>query len=91
MKLTVSATGPEAMLLVRRKNGTQFLRRMSLNAWGNGTATVSLDARSIAWVNVSLVNASSRYTCWRGTVYSCQGVSRDDGRRYTVWARAYRP
>ena len=29
-------------------------------------------------VTLVLTNASARYTCWRGKVYSCQGTPVDD-------------
>lgn len=83
-------TGAEAVVLVRRKDRTSFVRRISLNRSGRGGTAVTMDDREIAWVNVSLVNASTRFQCWRGTNYSCLGRSRDDQGTFTVSARAYR-
>lgn len=88
--LPARKTGSEAVVLVRRKDRSSFVRRISLDRSGRGSTAVAMDDREIAWVNVSLVNASTRYQCWRGTNYSCQGRSRDDQGTYTVWAKAYR-
>jgi hypothetical protein len=39
---------------------------------------------------VSLANAGTRYRCWHGTDWSCQGRPLDDNRRFTVGVRARR-
>lgn len=84
------STGSEAVVLVRRKDRSSFTRRIKLDRTGAGSTSVAMDDREIAWVNISLVNASTRYQCWRGSNFSCSGVSRDDRRTYTVGAKAYR-
>lgn len=45
---------------------------------------IQFEDGTTAWVEVTVVNASSRFTCWQGTRYSCAGVARDDGLSQTV-------
>jgi len=33
-------------------------------------------------VTLVLTNASARYTCWRGKVYSCQGTPLDENTQF---------
>ncbi|HEY0950626.1 hypothetical protein [Nocardioides sp.] len=40
------------------------------------------------YVEVSMVNAGTRYDCWTRGAYSCQGSSLDDGRKVSVRATA---
>ncbi|MGB0099051.1 MAG: MXAN_6640 family putative metalloprotease [Nocardioides sp.] len=70
-------TSPAAYLVVKRKDG---LHRspIRLNKAGKGTMTTSFNAATVAWSKVVLVNASTRFTCGRGTWWSCRGKPRDN-------------
>ncbi len=83
-----------AVVSTYRANGrvrSQFVR---LDGKGRGHATVRFDSRRIDWVEVTLVNASTRYQCWQGTVrgvqYSCEGIPLDDRQQVAFRARAIR-
>ena len=52
--------------------------------------TVPFDRRSVARVNLTLSNTSSRMSCGGATIWSCQGVPLDDGTRYVFAAKAVR-
>jgi len=70
--------GPEAYLLVRRTSGSWYVRKFALDSDGDGVRSVAFGRGTIREVDLVLTNASTRMSCWRGTVYSCSGVGADD-------------
>jgi hypothetical protein len=67
-------TGSVAVALVYGKNGTITTRMVKLGRTGNGTIRVPFSSRTVARVEIVLVNANHAYRhCWTGTVYSCSG------------------
>jgi hypothetical protein len=42
-------------------------------------------------VTVTVANASTRYTCRRGTPYSCSGIPSDDGQTFDYRLTALPP
>jgi hypothetical protein len=85
VKLPSRKSSPVARALVARRGGILWYR-FNLNRRGDGFVRVPFGSAQVKRVEVILGNASSRYRCWRGTNWSCQGSSRDDGWRY--WVRA---
>lgn len=81
---------PQLAVTVLRPDGTTAARVVKLNRRGRGSTVVPFSSRRVKDVSVTPVNASTRYRCWRGTSYACAGVSRDDGRRFTLRLRAFR-
>ena len=79
-----------AYLTVLNENGTVYRRRVPLNAAGDGSVTTPFSDARVVHATVTLVNASTRYTCNEASTYACRGVSRDDRRQYTVRFGAYR-
>ncbi|MEI5676583.1 MULTISPECIES: MXAN_6640 family putative metalloprotease [unclassified Nocardioides] len=77
-----------AVVTVRRESGKISSRLVRLRPSGAGLLSVPFVDGRIAYVDVTLVNAGTRYACGRGTVYSCQGRSLDDGLRLRVRVRA---
>jgi hypothetical protein len=80
-ELRVSVTGPAradqvANVVVRRLDGT--VDRTSLTLDGR-PVTVPFD---VGRVTITVANAATRYTCRRGTPYSCSGIPRVDGRSF---------
>lgn len=69
-----TALGAAAEVLVIRRDHRVGLKAVPLNRLGDGRITVSFDARTIRGVGLSLVNASTRYQCWQGRPWSCQGI-----------------
>jgi hypothetical protein len=74
-------TGSEASAIVLLKSGKQKYYTYSLDADGDGSLTVPFGA-TVDSVFLILSNASTRFTCWKKTVYSCQGKPKDDGWYY---------
>lgn len=82
------SASPAATAVVRKLDGTVKTVRVKLDRRGNGVATVSFSAASVAAVTVSVANVSTRYRCGRKTSLACAGVSRDDNRKFTVHTKA---
>jgi hypothetical protein len=74
--------GPEAYLLVLRTSGSRYVRKFALDSNGDGVRSVAFGRGTIREVDLVLTNASTRMSCWRGTLYSCSGVGADDLRYY---------
>lgn len=81
-------TDPAAYLLVKRP-GKVTKRAISLDAQGRGQLALRL-TRSTRSATVVLVNASTRFSCWHRSTWSCQGRARDDRQRFEVTAVARR-
>ncbi len=70
--------GSAAVATVSYKSGKTRTYHLSLNAKGDGSKRVPFSSRTVKWVELTLVNASERMTCWRGRPFSCQGTPKDD-------------
>ncbi len=57
---------------------------------GKGRASVKLDfsSRKVKSVTITLANASTRFSCFRQTSWSCSGNPKDDGAGFTLKAVA---
>lgn len=62
-----------------------------LDSSGRGTWVHGFVNGDIDWVEVSTVNASTRYNCNEGTIYSCRGKPRDDNADQSVIGKVYKP
>ena len=72
--------GSAAVATVSYKNGKTRTYHLSLNAKGDGSKRVPFSSRTVKWVELTLVNASDRTSCWndpQGT-FSCWGTPKDD-------------
>ena len=72
--------GPAAFVLVQKRRGFEK-RYVKLNGKGNGQVIVPFSRKKVKAVYVSLVNASTRFKCFKQTRFSCQGLPVDDGRQ----------
>jgi len=86
LDLPDAATGSAAVVTVYPKSGAPQVTPVSLSASGAGASKVAFGSKKVRYVEVTLVNAGTRYDCWTQGDYSCQGSSLDDGR--TVQLRA---
>ncbi|CAI9416286.1 MXAN_6640 family putative metalloprotease [Nocardioides sp. T2.26MG-1] len=84
------ATRPAAVVTVYRKAGAPLVSVVPLSSSGGATRKVGFGSKSVRYVEVTLANVGTRYTCWNGGAYSCNGSSRDDGRKVLVRATATR-
>lgn len=76
-------TDPRAVLVIRTKQGVDH-RTIRLDRDGRGRTAVGFGSRNVRSVTVVLVNASTRFSCWHRTTWSCQGRARDNDRTFTV-------
>lgn len=86
LKITVdlpSATSV-AVALVALKSGQVQVSQIP----SSGKKTVTFGSSKVRYVEVTLANAGTRYNCWTGGAYSCQGSSPDDGRKLQVRGKA---
>lgn len=81
--------GSSAVVTVKRAGAGPVSTPVRLASDGAAAVRVPFGP-DVAWVEVSLGNAGTRYRCWRGTDWSCQGRPLDDGRVFTVGVRAQR-
>jgi hypothetical protein len=80
--------GPKATLIVVQASGALRVVPVTLNARGDGSATVAFGRGKVTAVVVVLSNASTRYrNCFVGLPFACGGEPRDDGRAYRYTAR----
>jgi len=79
---TSRATMPEATAVVFMRSGATREIIIRLNARGDGSKRVPFGRGTVKKVVLVLTNASTRYSCWVNTVYSCSGRPVDDNRRY---------
>jgi hypothetical protein len=87
----VASTGPEASIVILRKDGTVGYVRLTLDANGDAGKTVAFGKGTIRRVIVILTNASRRFRdCqphFATTIWSCSGLPRDDNQPYAFSAR----
>jgi Family of unknown function (DUF6055) len=86
----VGRTSPAASLVVKRENGVTA-KAIPLNRKGQGRVDVPFGSRRIRSATVVLVNASTRFSCWHRTDWSCQGRARDNRQSFAVTATALAP
>ena len=71
-----------AVITSYAQNGRITTQMARLNKRGDGRTTVRFGRAKIRYVEVTLVNAGTRYKCWQGAVrgveYACSGISRDN-------------
>ena len=83
-------TSPAARLVVFARDGSVTRHKIALSHAGDGTLTIGFDQDHVARVNLVLVNASTRMTCWHQRNAACQGLALDDGGRFRFTAAALR-
>jgi len=81
-------TSPAAYVLLDKKRGADEKRFVKLNRKGKATVKVGFSRRSVKKVTVTMVNASTRFRCFRQTSFSCEGVAKDDALPFSIKAVA---
>lgn len=88
-RLTVTVDAPptvrgsRAIVTTLAKSGAITRKVVPLNSsTGNGAVTVPFG--SVKLVEVTLVNASGRFSCFRNTAFSCQGLPVDDAQPFKL-------
>ncbi len=85
-----TAWGYAAAVTVFPKAGKVTTTYLPLNAKGKATKVVGFSRSKIKRVEVTLTNASTRYSCYSGFVYSCQGRPLDDQRKIALTLKAFK-
>ena len=88
-----TSRGGAFVVTVYKKGGGISTTRIGLNGSGNATKTFPFSSGSIAKVDVTFVNVSSRFTCFvppYDSPYSCLGTPKDDNLKYLVDPKAFR-
>lgn len=83
--------GGYAVAMIKKRGGG--LKRVFFRLGGDGTKvkTLRYGRSKVRWIEVTLVNASTRYHCHQNVLRNtCRGVPLDDDRRYRVVTRAVR-
>jgi hypothetical protein len=82
--------GSAAVVTVTPRGSAPRSRLVALDKGGNATATYAFSSRSVRYVEVTLVNASDKFRCHRGTRFSCRGKPRFDNTVERIRAEAFR-
>ena len=83
----VKAASPTAVVVVHLLNGKRQVKTVKLNRRGDGRKKVKFSNKKVGAITVTLVNASTRYQCNRGTLLACGGRPLDDKARFSVTGR----
>lgn len=75
-------TGPQATAVTIFRSGAVRFFPFRLNAHGDAVRRVPFGRGSVRHVVLVLTNASTRFRCWLGSIFSCQGRPRDDNQKY---------
>lgn len=71
--------GGMVMLTTATRGGAITTQRVGLDRQGRAVKRIPFSGTRVAWVEVTLVNASGRFRCFRSNgFYSCYGVPKDD-------------
>lgn len=94
-KITVDGpagrTSPAAYLTVKNTRGAWVEKAIRLNRDGRGSVVLPFSARKVREAVVSTVNASTRFAdCGGGSIYSCGGTPRDEGKKFRVSVKVYK-
>lgn len=81
VKLGAASHSPRAVVDQVTPGGRHILRFVRISSSGLGAVKVPFANTKTRQVMVTMVNAGTSYHCWQGTVFSCQGISRDDNQR----------
>ncbi len=84
-----AATAPAAVLRVHKRSGWAVVP-VRLDKRGDGSARIAFSSTGVRAVTLTAVNASTRFTCNRGTSWSCGGRAKDNGLRFRVTATLVR-
>ncbi|WP_370290624.1 MXAN_6640 family putative metalloprotease [Nocardioides sp.] len=87
------AAGGSAIITVKPRGKAPYLRKMALNASGDGVLAVPFGSR-VDWIELDAINASTRFarcgSLGTNTDATCQGVPVDNGLKQGVIVRAVR-
>ena len=75
--------GSAAVISVKLKSGKVRVIPIKIKGSGLGTKSLAFSARKVKYIELTLANAGTNYTCFNGGPYSCQGTSKNDNVKET--------
>ncbi len=85
------STGSAAYLIVKKRKGAWTKRPIALTRKGIGTATFTFSRNAVSSAIVTLVNANTSFSCFKGRpFFTCQGIPRGDNRKFVVKGQVLR-
>ena len=88
LDLPPTKNGSAAVVTVYPRSGQPHLSMVTLDRNGDATKKVAFGSSRVKYVEVTVANASTRYRCWDGGAYSCNGTPLDDGGKFLLRATA---
>lgn len=88
--MQATSRGSAALVTSYLTSGKVKVQWVRLNKQGNGTRAVPFSVRGVKQVEITLVNASGRFDCWKGTPFSCSGKPKDNDLLQKVSVRPFR-
>ena len=85
-----TSRGSAALVTTYLKSGKVQVQWVRLDKQGNGTRGVPFSRQTVKFVDVTLVNSSGRFDCWKGTPFSCSGKPKDDNMLQRLTVRPFR-
>lgn len=84
--------GGTAIVTWKKRNGVVKRTGIGLGKNGIGKQNLPFGRKKVRWVEVTVVNASTRFrNCNTGSALSCEGWPKDQNRKTRVWFKAHRP
>jgi hypothetical protein len=92
LDLPATGRGSAAVVTVYKKSGAVSVVTVPLTSAGDASRSYAFSRGTVKYVEVTLVNASTRFDCWLDpqSPFSCSGASGDDGLTFKLRATAYR-
>lgn len=89
LRMAAKKTSPRAIAVIQHIDGSLTFEAIKVNRRGKGKTKLPFDA-SVAQVQITVVNASTRYrSCFRDqTPFSCSGIPMDDRKRAVISVKA---
>lgn len=81
------ATGSSVVFLQVNADGSAAWKTATLNGLGDATVRIPFSSSKVRYIEMTLANTSTRYTCWTGGAFSCVGFAKDEGKRQSFSAR----
>jgi hypothetical protein len=83
--------GTGAVVTIKPRSGAPRTRTLTLDKDGDRSTRFGFSARSVKFIEITLVNASDDFHCGRRTRFSCAGQPKFDNQVQRITARAFRP
>lgn len=83
VRMAPARRGSAAVASITLKSGRSRAVALRIKPSGVGVKSLPFSSRSVRHIELTLANAGTRYRCFVGGPYSCQGVSKDDNVRET--------